>query len=57
MKTGTAVDYACKRVKTHLARFRRIDRELSSGRIDEGWLADLEWRDNIFPELDYRVYL
>jgi 1,4-alpha-glucan branching enzyme len=57
MKTGTAVDYACKRVKTHLARFRRIDRELSHGYIDEGWLSDLEWRDNIFPELDYRVYL
>jgi 1,4-alpha-glucan branching enzyme len=57
MKTGTAVDYACRRVKTHLARFRRLDRELSEGRIDEGWLADLERRDNIFPEIDFRTYL
>jgi len=57
MKTGTAVDYACRRVKAHLSRFRRLDRELSNGHIDEGWLADLEWRDNIFPEIDYRVYL
>ncbi|MSP63156.1 MAG: DUF1957 domain-containing protein [Myxococcales bacterium] len=56
MKTATAVRYACDRVKAHLARFRRLDRELSAGWIDERWLADLEWRDNIFPELDYRVW-
>ena len=47
---------ACRRVKAHLSRFRRLDRELASGHIDEGWLADLERRDNIFPEIDYRVY-
>jgi 1,4-alpha-glucan branching enzyme len=57
MKTGTAVDYACRRVKAHLARFRRLDREISEGVIDEAWLGDLERRDNLFPELDYRVYL
>src|SRR5207302_10090601 len=53
MKTATAVKYACDRVKAHLARFRRLDRELSSGHIDSGWLAALESRDNIFPEPDY----
>ena len=46
------IDY----VKAHLARFRRIDDEVSNGRIDEGWLADLEKRDNIFPELDFRTW-
>ncbi len=56
MKTGTSVRYAVDRVKAHLARFRRLDRELSAGWIDEGWLADLEARDNIFPELDYRKW-
>jgi 1,4-alpha-glucan branching enzyme len=56
MKTGTAVRYAVDRVKAHLARFRRIDREVSGGRIDEAWLEGLESRDNIFPEIDYRVY-
>ncbi|MDP2943474.1 MAG: DUF1957 domain-containing protein [Candidatus Omnitrophota bacterium] len=24
--------------------------------MDEGWLADIEWKDNIFPEIDYRVH-
>jgi 1,4-alpha-glucan branching enzyme len=56
MKTGTAVRYAVDRVKAHLARFRRLDREISAGWLDEGWLRDLEWRDNLFPEIDYRVY-
>jgi 1,4-alpha-glucan branching enzyme len=56
MKTATAVKYACDRVKAHLARFRRLDREISEGRIDGAWLADLEGRDNIFPEIDYRVF-
>jgi 1,4-alpha-glucan branching enzyme len=56
MKTATAVKYAVDRVKTHLARFRRIDRELTAGWINAEWLADLESRDNIFPTVDYRVY-
>ena len=57
MRTATAVRYAVDRVKTHLARFRRLDREISAGAIDEAWLAHLEWRDNIFPEIDYRRYV
>jgi 1,4-alpha-glucan branching enzyme len=50
------VRYAVDRVKSHLARFRRLDREISQGQVDAGWLGHLEWRDNIFPEIDYRVY-
>jgi 1,4-alpha-glucan branching enzyme len=56
LKTRTAVGYATARVKAHVARFQRLDREITSGAIDAGWLADLEGRDNVFPELDYRVY-
>ncbi len=55
LKTQTAVGYAASRVKAHLARFDRLDRELVAGTIDAGWLADVERRDNIFPDLDYRV--
>jgi 1,4-alpha-glucan branching enzyme len=56
LKTATAMGYAIARVKAHLARFRRLDREITAYRIDEGWLADLERRDNIFPEVDFRIY-
>jgi 1,4-alpha-glucan branching enzyme len=31
--------------------------EIKNNRIDENWLSDLENRDNIFPEMDYRAYL
>jgi 1,4-alpha-glucan branching enzyme len=56
MMTRTSVDFAVKRVKAHLARFRRLVRELDHHQLDVGWLADLERRDNIFPNVDYRVY-
>jgi 1,4-alpha-glucan branching enzyme len=58
MKTKTAVEYACDRVKAHLARFRRLDRALVGEQLgnEAGWLTDLESRDNIFPEIDYRLW-
>jgi 1,4-alpha-glucan branching enzyme len=56
MKTKTAVDYAVNRTKAHLARFTRLDEELGRDQIDAAWLADLEYRDAIFPEIDYRTY-
>ncbi len=56
LKTGTAMGYASARVKAHVARFRRLDDALLTGAYDEAWLADLERRDNIFPEIDYRLY-
>ena len=27
-----------------------------AGNLDEGWLEDVESKDNIFPDVDYRVY-
>ncbi|MCL6635831.1 MAG: DUF1957 domain-containing protein, partial [Peptococcaceae bacterium] len=53
MSTNTMVDYAVRRTKTHLNNFLRLYEEIEQGRIDEGRLADLEWRNNIFPDLDY----
>jgi 1,4-alpha-glucan branching enzyme len=56
MKTATAVDYAVGRVRGHLENLGRLEAGLRQGRIDEPWLRELENRDNVFPELDYRVY-
>ncbi len=56
MKTGTMVDYAVKRTKDHITHFNRLYEQIRNGRIDEGYLADLEYRNNIFPDIDYRVY-
>jgi 1,4-alpha-glucan branching enzyme len=56
MKTGTMVDYAVRRTKEHLLRFLRLHDQIRDGRIDEGWLSHIEGKNNIFPEIDYRVY-
>jgi len=57
MTTGTAVSYAHKRVRDHVARFNGLYLHLIEDRLEEQWLAQLEWLDNIFPEMDYRAYL
>ena len=56
IRTGTARHYATKRVTDHVLRFNRLHNDLVAGTIDEGFLANCEWRDNIFPNIDWRRY-
>lgn len=56
MKAGTMVDYAIRRTKTHLNQFTSLIQMLRDGIIDESKLNQLEVTDNIFPELDYKIY-
>jgi len=56
MKTGTTVPYAVKRTKDHILRFTRLYEQIKSGHIDEPWLSSIEWRDNIFPDVNYHYY-
>jgi 1,4-alpha-glucan branching enzyme len=57
MKTGTTVPYATKRTEDHVKRFTHIyDRLVSGQPVELSWLAEVERRDNIFPEVDYRLY-
>lgn len=56
MGTGTHTSYAVARTKDHLLRFTRLYEQLKSGSIDEEWLSDVEYKDNIFPNIDYRVH-
>ena len=57
MRTGTMVQYAVKRTKDHVNRFNAIYDMIINKRVDRTILEDLEYRDNIFPELDYRSYV
>ncbi len=57
--TGTAKDYAEERVQKHLEDFKRLgvilERYLKEGAIgeeEEGFIATLEERDSIFPDID-----
>jgi 1,4-alpha-glucan branching enzyme len=56
MKTGTTVEYAKKRTRDHIARFTYLYRVLTEGGLEEPILQEFEERDNIFPEVDYRIY-
>jgi 1,4-alpha-glucan branching enzyme len=56
MKTGTTVPYAIKRTKDHILRFTRLYEQISAQRIDEPWLSSIEWRDNIFPDINYHYW-
>jgi 1,4-alpha-glucan branching enzyme len=53
---GTTVEYATRRFRNHISRFDFLANGLESGSIDAERLAEIERRDNIFREIDYRVY-
>lgn len=56
LRTGTSPDYARKRVTDHLLRFIALHEMLTLTRVDEPWLARVEWLDNLFPEVNYRYW-
>ena len=57
MKTGTAKEYATKRTLDHLGRFNRLHDQFAANHVDEKFLRDCEWRDNLFPNLNWRYYI
>ncbi|MFL6500624.1 MAG: glycoside hydrolase family 57 protein [Candidatus Udaeobacter sp.] len=56
MKTGTAREYATQRTIDHLARFNRLHDQFVTNDLDEEFLRGCEWRDNIFPNVNWRYY-
>lgn len=56
LRTGTSPDYARKRVKDHLLRFMALHDQLLENVVNEAQLAEIESRDNLFPEIDYRYW-
>lgn len=53
---GTTVQYSSRRFKSHIQRFGLIADMLEQGEFDTDLLMEIERRDNIFQEMDYRVY-
>jgi 1,4-alpha-glucan branching enzyme len=53
---GTTVQYSSNRFKAHIQRFDLLAKMSETGEIDEELLAEIERRDNIFPEIDFRIY-
>ena len=57
MTVGTAKSYSTKRFITHTHRFMSLYEQIMGNRIEENFLNEIESKDNIFPHIDYRVYL
>lgn len=57
MKTGTAREYATKRTMDHLARFNQLHDQFVANDVDEEFLQGCEWRDNLFPNVNWRYYV
>jgi 1,4-alpha-glucan branching enzyme len=56
MRTGTMVPYAVRRTRSHLMRFNKLYEDIKIHKIDAGWLQKVAEIDNIFPDINYRVY-
>ncbi|MFZ6016438.1 MAG: glycoside hydrolase family 57 protein [Nitrospirota bacterium] len=56
MKRGTATGYARKRFEEHIGRFNSLYQSIISEDISERWLTEIEDKDRIFQDIDYRVY-
>jgi len=54
---GTMVEYAHKAIKERIGRFTKLYFELKNGEINEEFLEDIEEKDDIFPEIDYKIYI
>lgn len=53
---GTMVEYAHKRIREHTGRFIKLYEQLNSNSLDLEFLKDIEEKDCIFPEIDYKYW-
>jgi 1,4-alpha-glucan branching enzyme len=56
MKTGTMVEYAVMRTKTHLNNFFEIKKQIDNNQINREFLNKLEKKNNIFSFIDFKIY-
>ena len=54
---GTMVDYAKKRTKDHIGRFNKLYSQIKENNIDKDFLEDISEKDDIFPDIDYKIYM
>ena len=57
IKTGSAREYATSRTIEHLSRFNRLHEQLVANNVEEEFLRDCEFRDNLFPNVNWRYYI
>lgn len=56
MRAGRSSNFARKQIEDAVTNFNRIYEMLSSNTIGTEWITRLEKRNNIFPEINYRMF-
>jgi 1,4-alpha-glucan branching enzyme len=56
LRAKTSPEYARRRVKDHLLRFIALHEQLTSTSINEPWLTEIESRDNLFPDVNWKYW-
>lgn len=56
MYTKTMVEYAIRRTKQHVYNFLRLYEQIKGHNINEDMLRDLEYKNNIFPDININYY-
>jgi 1,4-alpha-glucan branching enzyme len=56
MKTKTTVDYAVQRTKTHILNFLNLETQIKNKNLNADFISDLESKNNIFKNIDYKIY-
>ena len=51
------VDYAKRRIKDHVGRFTKLYKQIKENNIDLEFLKDIQEKDPIFPDIDYKIYM
>lgn len=56
IKNESTVKYALGRIKDHKERFQTLYNMILKNKIDEEYLSSIEVIDNIFKDMDYKIY-
>jgi 1,4-alpha-glucan branching enzyme len=56
LRSGQSASFARRQIEDSISNFTRIYEMLCANTVDTEWLTSLEKRNNLFPEINYRVF-
>ncbi len=56
MQKEKASEFATRKFTEHITNFSTLYQEITSGSINREHLAFLEQKNNLFPDIDFRIY-
>ena len=56
MQKGTTAEFAKRKFTDHISNFAALHHAITSGKINRTYLVHLEQKNNIFANIDFRVY-